>query len=260
MSFIRLTDDDSYTSPSSEPDCFTRLFPSASFYPQMFAIVGNAARKARKDDYDGQEWVKDSLRVLRLLERVGIRLHIEGMSHFRDMEGPCVFVGNHMSSLETFVLPSLIQPDKDVIFVVKKSLADYPVFRHVLHARNPIIVSRTNPREDLAAVLDGGEERLKAGTSVIVFPQSTRSAVFDEKLFNTIGVKLARRAGVPVVPIALKTDAWGCGSVLKDFGAIHPEKSVHFKFGAPITIEGNGKEGHARVCAFIAAAMQEWTA
>jgi len=33
----------------------------------------------------------------------------------------CVFIGNHMSILETFVLPCLIQPHRDVTFVVKES-------------------------------------------------------------------------------------------------------------------------------------------
>lgn len=258
MNDITSTTADSYISPATQPGLLARMFPSLTFYPSVFGIVANAARKAQFGNYDGAEWVKDSLRVLRLFERVGTRLHIEGMRHFKNLQGPCVFVGNHMSTLETFVLPCLIQPVKDVNFVVKKSLADYPVFRHVLHARNPIIVSRTNPREDLAAVLEGGEERLRAGTSVIVFPQSTRSATFDEKLFNTIGIKLARRAGVPVVPVALKTDAWGCGSLIKDFGPIDPAKTVHFRFGAPLEVSGTGKDEHARICTFIAEAMKEW--
>ena len=258
MNDITSTTAVSYSSPATQPGLWARLFPSLAFYPSIFGIVADAARKAKAGKYDGAEWVHDSLRVVRLFERVGTRFRIEGMEHFKNLHGPCVFVGNHMSTLETFVLPCLIQPVKDVNFVVKKSLADYPVFKHVLHARNPIIVSRANPREDLAAVLEGGEERLRAGTSVIVFPQSTRSATFDEKLFNTIGVKLARRAGVPVVPVALKTDAWGCGGLIKDFGPIDPAKTVHFRFGEPLSVTGNGKDEHARICAFIASAMQEW--
>ena len=57
---------------------------------------------------------------------------------------------------------------------------------------------------------------LRNGMSVIIFPQTTRIMDFDRKQFNSMGVKLAKRAQVPVVPIALKTDAWGVGKWIKD--------------------------------------------
>jgi 1-acyl-sn-glycerol-3-phosphate acyltransferase len=40
-----------------------------------------------------------------------------------------------MSTLETFVLPYLIAPHRPMTFVVKKSLVEYPVFKHVMRAR-----------------------------------------------------------------------------------------------------------------------------
>lgn len=249
---------DSYTSPATTPGLLARMFPSVAFYPAMFGIVWQAARRVQQGNYDGATWAKDSDNVLRLFERLGTRFIVEGMEHYKSLEGPCVFIGNHMSSLETFVLPTFIQPYRNVAFVVKKSLTEYPIFRHVVCARNPIAVSRVNPREDLAAVLDGGEERIRSGTSIIIFPQSTRAVEFDPKLFNSIGIKLARRAGVPVIPLALKTDAWACGSLSKDFGKIDPTLDVHFRFGAPLSVHGNGKEEHAQVCDFIAKAFEDW--
>ncbi len=151
--------------------------------------------------------------TLRALEQVGVSIEIDGIDNFRTFDGPCVFIGNHMSTLETFVLPVLIAPIKDATFVVKQSLVEYPVFKYVMRARDPVTVGRSNPRDDLKAVLEGGTERLKAGISIIIFPQTTRLAAFDRDQFNTIGIKLAKRAGVPVVPIALKTDAWGNGAL-----------------------------------------------
>jgi len=135
---------------------------------------------------------------------------------------------------------------------------DYPVFKHIMRARNPITVGRTNPREDLKAVLEGGEERLKRGVSLVIFPQTTRTPVFDPAEFNTIGVKLAKRAGVPVVPIALLTDAWGNGKRLKEFGRIDPSKKAHFAFGEPMTIAGRGDEEHQKIIEFITGKLQEW--
>jgi len=47
--------------------------------------------------------------------------------------------------------------------------------------------------------------------SVLIFPQTTRDLRFDPNKFNTLGIKLAKRAKVPVIPVAVKTDAWGMG-------------------------------------------------
>ena len=213
------------TSPRT-PSFLSRISPNLGFYAPMIWIVFKAGCNAMRNQYDGEAWAQSSEGIAHALESVGCRIEAAGMEHFRSLEGPCVFIGNHMSTLETFVLPSMIQPWKDVTFVVKESLLKYPFLGPVLGSLERIVVGRSNPREDLVAVLEGGEARLKQGRSVIVFPQSTRSSVFDPAHFNTIGVKLAKRAGVPVIPVALKTDAWGNGNLLKDFVPVSKSPST----------------------------------
>ena len=73
-----------------------------------------------------------------------------------------------------------------------------------MRSRNPIVVGRTDPRKDFETVMNGGAERLKNGISIIIFPQSTRSLDFKPEEFNSLGVKLAKKAGVQVVPVAIK--------------------------------------------------------
>ena len=69
----------------------------------------------------------------------------------------------------------------------------------------------------------------------------------------------ARRAGVPVVPVAMRTDAWAPGpGPFKDFGPLRPAVPIRFIFGEPFMVEGNGKAEHARVYEFIAARLAEW--
>ena len=143
-------------------------------------------------------------------------------------------------------------------FIVKRELTQYPVFGHVMRSRDPILVGRENPREDLKAVLEGGTQRLQAGISIIVFPQTTRTPVFDPASFNSIGVKLAKRAQVPVVPIALKTDAWGNGRLVKDVGRIDPRREVHFAFGEPLRVQGNGAGEHQQVIDFVRRHLEAW--
>lgn len=255
---LPVTTGDTYESPARQIGPFARLWPSAAFYTKLLWIICRAGSKANWDRYDGTAWAHSSEEVLRLLEQVGCRLDVSGLDFFRNLDGPCVFVGNHMSTLETFVLPCFIQPWRNTTFVVKQSLLRYPFFGEVLRSRRPVVVGRKNPREDLSEVLGKGSERLAEGTSVIVFPQSTRSATFEPEHFNTIGVKLARRAGVPAVPLALKTDAWSNGVRFRDFGPIHVDRPVHFAFGKPLSIAGTGREEHHHICEFISGKLADW--
>jgi 1-acyl-sn-glycerol-3-phosphate acyltransferase len=102
-----------------------------------------------------------------------------------------------------------------------------------------------------------GEKLLESGRSVIVFPQSTRGA-FIPKQFGSIGNKLAKKAGVPVIPIALKTDFWGNGKYIKAAGPLNRDKEVYFEFGHSIEIKGNGKAEHEEVISFIQKKLNEW--
>jgi 1-acyl-sn-glycerol-3-phosphate acyltransferase len=156
------------------------------------------------------------------------------------------------------VLPSLINPVRRCTFVIKPSLMGYPVFGPVMRSRDPIVVTRDNPRQDLQTVLDEGARRLAAGTSIVLFPQTTRSGTFDPAKFNSLGVKLAKNAGVPIVPVALKTDAWANGSMLKDFGPIYPHLPIHIEFAAPLPVEGNGREQQEAAVAFISSRLSAW--
>jgi len=99
---------------------------------------------------------------------------------------------------------------------------------------------------------------LHAGTSIVIFPQTTRTPAFDPGQFNTIGVKLAKKAGAPVVPIALKTDAWGTGTYLKDYGRIAPSRKAHIAFGEPLRIKDRGAEEHQKIIEFIIGKLAEW--
>ena len=251
-------DHGAYTTGGQARRWLAGLWPSLAFYSSILAIVFQASSKARRGVYDDTAWSASSLKTIRALEHVGVRLDISGLDHVAALEGPCVFIGNHMSTLETFVLPTLLVPFKRLTFVVKQSLVEYPVFGHVMRSRDPIIVGRTNPREDLKSVLEGGAERLANGISIVIFPQTTRTPAFYPKEFNTIGVKLAKRASVPVIPFALKTDAWGNGRLHKDFGRIDPSKTVHFAFGAPLRIADRGSEEHEAIIRFISARLTEW--
>jgi len=248
---------DEYLTPA-EMKSRLPLPPGLIFYPKFARIIIKANRKAIKNVYDRYNWVDSSLKIMQALEKAGLIFHISGMDNIKKVEGPVLFIGNHMSTLETVVLPCIINSIKPVVFVVKKELTTYPLFGPINNARHPIVVGRSNAREDLILVMQQGTERIKEGRSIILFPQKTRSTDFDIKSFNTLGIKLARRNNVPVIPITLLTDAWANGKRVKEIGKIDPSRKVHITFGEPMGITGNGSEQHQKVIEFIKDNLKKW--
>ena len=72
------------------------------------------------------------------------------------------------------------------------------------------------------------------------------------------GVKLASRAGIPVIPVAVKTDFQSNGKFIKDMGHVYPEKALYFKFGEPVAVEGKGRQAHQQVIEFISENLTAW--
>lgn len=228
------------------------------FHCNIMGVVWRARRMAAAGEFDDSSWVDISFQILQCIERAGGKCHFTGLDNIDAVEGPVVFVGNHMSVAETFLMPSIIVSRKPATFVVKKNLLDYPLFGTIIKSRSPIAVGRDDPRGDLKAVLKEGCEKISSGTSVVVFPQSTRMRKFNPAKFNTIGVKLARKAGVSIVPFALKTDFWRTGPLLKDLGPIKRKDEIHIEFAPPIEIAGTGKDAQSAVIEFIQSRLAKW--
>ena len=231
-----------------------RLYFTAKFA----GIVFKTRKDAIRGKYDTKAWSDSSFYIFRFIEKTGGEFRLSGMENISKDPDPVVFVGNHMSTLETMVLPSLISPLRKVTFVVKESLVNHPLFGHVMRSRDPIVVGRTDPRKDFEEVMTKGAELLSKGTSIVIFPQSTRSLEFKPDEFNSLGVKLAKKAGVKVVPIALKTDFWGKGKVIKELGPLDHRKPIYFKFGEPFAVTGNGRTENQKIIDFIQSSLKGW--
>jgi 1-acyl-sn-glycerol-3-phosphate acyltransferase len=229
-----------------------RILGGIDLYCHAMVIgrVRHCAGVAKAGRLDRDCWAAHCMQAMQCTERCGAEVHISVPEPSRRV-GPCVYVANHMSGLETVVLPCLIIPFSMPTIVVKKELLESSPLMATLRAVNAIPVTRTNPREDLRTVLERGRAAIESGTSVLIFPQSTRDPVFDPTTFNSIGAKLAARSGVPLVPIALRTDFVAPGRISRTFGPIHRDRPIHFVFGSPIATNGGAKAAHAEALAFL---------
>lgn len=251
---------DSYDTPPGVPhSLWDNLFFRTRFwfYLRNNAIFVQSGWLANHTDFDGNAQTSQSYKNVRLIESLGGTLHLRGLNHLDSLDGPAVLIGNHMSLLETALIHAFLRPRLSFCYIIKKQLLDVPFFNAIMRKLEAIDVGRVNAREDFKRVMELGKERLSRGISVLLFPQATRSETFDESQFNTIGVKLAAHAGVPIVPLALRTDFVGCGKTFRSLGPLRRDRPVRFEFGEPFRVE-NPKAAHQRVVDFIESRLLEW--
>lgn len=229
-----------------------------TFYLSIFRIILQGWLQSKLGNYDDRFWIKQSLDTKRAIEKNGGRLHLTGLDQIQRLAGPVVVIGNHMSTLETFLLPHLIEPSKHHTFVVKRSLLTVPFFGAIMQSRQPIAVDRKNPKDDLKTVMEQGLAKLASQQSLVIFPQSTRSQHFQPEHFNSLGVKLAKKAGVPIIPLALKTDFWGNGKHFRDFGPVGQSMDIYIHFDKPLQVAKNGKAEHEAIISIISEQLAKW--
>ena len=111
---------------------------------------------------------------------------------------PCVFVGNHQSNLDIPII--LANINRLTGAVAKKEMEKIPVMRYWMKEIHSVFMDRENPREALKAISEG-VENLKNGYSMVIFPEGTRSRSNNMGEFKKGSMRLAIKAGVPIIPI-----------------------------------------------------------
>jgi len=224
------------------------------FYLKFFRQVLKSRKMAMEGNYDDNAWYLSSCNIFKIVENCGGSYSIKGLTNISKSSKPVVFIGNHMSTLETMVLPCMVAPHKKTTFVVKENLIHDPFFSAIMRSRKPIALGRQEPRKDMIKLLEEGKQRIDEGYSIIIFPEGTRQSNFDDKKLNSLGVKLAQKAGVSVVPIALKTDFWATTT----FGKIQRKNKVFFSFGEPLDPSKDPKGVHKEVLSFMTTEIKKF--
>jgi len=128
----------------------------------------------------------------------GIDLEVEGAEHLKH-KGPAVFIFNHQSMLDGMVLMNLLK--RDVVGLCKREVADYPLLGNMLRQAGTIFVDRAE--QDQTAVLRQSLDVLASGRSLVIAPEGTRSTLGQIQPFKHGAFFIAKKAGVPVIPLVL---------------------------------------------------------
>ena len=141
----------------------------------------------------------------------GLDFEIEGREHLQ-RKGPAIFVFNHQSLLDSLVLAHLLR--KDAVAFCKKEMATNPLLGPLLRQLDTVFVDREDKNQ--SAVLQQALAVLASGRSLVIAPEGTRSVLGEIQSFKHGAFFLARKAGVPLVPIVLHNvkDALPKGALL----------------------------------------------
>lgn len=134
-----------------------------------------------------------------LLKLAGCTVQVNGAENLPE-NSAVLFVSNHQSNFDIPLLIAYINGSKG--FVAKESLGRFPLLNQWMRHIHCVFIKRGSPR-DAAAAITAGVRNLKAGYSMVIFPEGTRSADGSLQEFKAGALKLATKAGVPVVPIAI---------------------------------------------------------
>ncbi len=131
-----------------------------------------------------------------VLWAVGVKVRVHGMENASGGE-PHIFASNHVSWFDVPALAKILPRYK---FVAKAELFKVPIFGGGMRAAGMIELQRDNRKAAFGAY-DVAAERIRAGNSVVVFPEGTRGHAYPLRPFKKGPFVLAIAAGVPIVPI-----------------------------------------------------------
>jgi 1-acyl-sn-glycerol-3-phosphate acyltransferase len=136
---------------------------------------------------------------------LGIRTRVEGAIP----PGPYLIAVKHQSMFET---TELVRLSKLPVIVIKRELADIPVFGWLTRRYGVIVVERSAGAKALRSLVEQGKEALAAGRPVMIYPEGTRVRVGQTPPLKSGFAALYKALGLPVVPVAVDSGRlWGRG-------------------------------------------------
>ena len=146
------------------------------------------------------------------------------------VSGGCIVVANHSSHADTAVLLAALPPKAKPVF---GAAADYwfevPVRRFIATSLAGVLPVRRSGGGSYDTLLAAVRPALKAGRTVVIYPEGTRSTDGNVGEFRSGALRLARECGVPIVPVAVT----GTADVLPKGGRWSPAR-MQVRIGEPI--------------------------
>jgi 1-acyl-sn-glycerol-3-phosphate acyltransferase len=151
-----------------------------------------------------------------ILRSNGVTVQIRGVEHI-DPARPAIYMCNHQGTFDIFSL--LAHLPVQFRWVAKIGLFRIPVLGWAMSTAGYISLDRSK-RKRAYRGMEIAAQKIKEGTSVVMFPEGSRSYDGALQPFMNGGFTLAIRSGVPIYPITVD-GSW----------AIMPRTTLRIKTG-----------------------------
>ena len=217
-----------------------RIIPVALFVI-LFLIIGipvlgiewlivNIIKKTM--DYSSLRIVQWAFKVI--VRLAGIELTVIGEENVPDE--PVLFIGNHRSYFDIVI--TYARCKNLTGYIAKKEMLSIPLLRTWMKRLYCLFLDRENPKEGLKTILTG-IDYLKAGTSIVIFPEGTRNKSIDGVLpFHAGSFKLAEKSGCRIIPMVQNNTA----AALEDHLPFFKKTHTVLEFGKPIDVASMDRE------------------
>lgn len=177
-----------------------------------------------------------------------VRVRVKGLEHI-EKGRPYVLMSNHQSYYDVWALIGHVP--LQLRWVIKKELRRVPIFGFGCERMGHIFVDRGD-NEKARRSLEAAGGKIRAGASVVFFPEGTRSR--DGRLlpFKKGGFAVALAAGVPILPVTVT----GSRRVLPRGALVPSPGPIEITIHPPVPVEGYTHDTKEALMARIRAAIE----
>ncbi|RPI71019.1 MAG: 1-acyl-sn-glycerol-3-phosphate acyltransferase [Desulfobacteraceae bacterium] len=163
-----------------------------------------------------------------------VKVLVQGLENIQK-GAPYILMANHQSFFDIFSL--LAKLPVDFKFILKKELLSIPVFGYCMKRAGYIAINRKDSRTAIKSIEDT-VTRIQNGTSILIFPEGTRSSEGQLQDFKKGGFHLALKSGCAILPIGINQSykIMSKGSFLVNPGRFY------MKVGKPIEVKEYQKQ------------------
>jgi 1-acyl-sn-glycerol-3-phosphate acyltransferase len=159
------------------------------------SLLGMEDRPGGVYDWATHTWARG------LLWAGGVRVDVDGQDRLdASLSEPFVFVSNHVSWFDVFLLAAVIPRYS---FIAKREILSLPIFGPAARACGTVPIDRNNRKSAFASYQEAAGY-IHGGRSVIVFPEGTRGKTIELRPFKKGPFVMAIAAGVPIVPTVVE--------------------------------------------------------
>ncbi|MBP5255452.1 MAG: 1-acyl-sn-glycerol-3-phosphate acyltransferase [Clostridia bacterium] len=132
---------------------------------------------------------------------VRVKIVVEGREKLPD--GRFLLVSNHLSNFDPIVTWQGMR-DRDLAFISKQANLKIPIFGRIVRRCCFMPIDRSNPLSSAATINTAAELIETDQASVCVYPEGTRSRTGKLLPFHSGVLRIAQKAGVPVVVMTVR--------------------------------------------------------